>query len=652
MSKSVNVDFVTRQIEVDTDGKEHFISAAMAAKDAEASMLNAQNAANSVKKYKALWFDSVASMKAEPSLTAGAYVCTAGYYEHNDGGGAFYLIRVKTDSDVDDGGSIHYLSNGLVAELIIENGTVNVKQLGAVGDGANDDTQAFINALNIIDTVFVPDGIYKITSPIRIKTNKRLLGINREKCIIQDYSTTYAFGLSAYCGFEDFTINVKGSLAKAVILINEETLNDVIKLYNTSTINTKVDNIQVNITDTSLSGLDECAIIEVSLSNKFGVNNDQNGFYGLRINNINAVAYEVLNVGYFLKTYCKNNLWISSGDFYSCKAKGIRWGVFQGYNDSDMMFSDEITGGGSFAFVGYEHQCSNGTKGFCYLHKNGVLRFVNSIAWDWFNAVEPFTSRPYVIDARLLDVTQIQSNNVKANIRSHIEITNTVSHLGPSAFLKAKGNNSFMPFGLNEIQRLINFGILPYYDLQFLLPKIYGIGDSNHKCFLLYKTLNTKVLNESNIHFLCSVLYKSTWVNIIITIGSISPKIYQDKLMPGRFKFGYLIDSDNNFNLYIYSTENMYIGAVKKEPISNNVTGYSDYEISNNYIQTINTDMMPQSERYLETVPENIVEITDIVVRKHSNIVQSANGTLYEINVSDDGTLSTTKAYNGYGNIW
>ena len=50
MSKSVNVDFVTRQIEVDTDGKEHFISAAMAAKDAEASMLNAQNAANTAEK--------------------------------------------------------------------------------------------------------------------------------------------------------------------------------------------------------------------------------------------------------------------------------------------------------------------------------------------------------------------------------------------------------------------------------------------------------------------------------------------------------------------------------------------------------------------------------------------------------------------------
>lgn len=50
MSKSVNVDFVTRQIEVDTDGKEHFISAAMAAKDAEQSAFSAQNAANTAEK--------------------------------------------------------------------------------------------------------------------------------------------------------------------------------------------------------------------------------------------------------------------------------------------------------------------------------------------------------------------------------------------------------------------------------------------------------------------------------------------------------------------------------------------------------------------------------------------------------------------------
>lgn len=127
---------------------------------------------NSVQKYKASWFDSVESMKAEPSLTAGAYVCTAGYYEHNDGGGASYLIRVKADADVDDGGSLHYLSNDLVAELIIENGTVNVKQFGAKGDGVADDTEAIkktiLYAKNNNVIIGCPHNVYKITDTILI----------------------------------------------------------------------------------------------------------------------------------------------------------------------------------------------------------------------------------------------------------------------------------------------------------------------------------------------------------------------------------------------------------------------------------------------------------------------------------------------------
>lgn len=173
MSKSVNVDFVTRQIEVDTDGKEHFISAAMAAKDAEQSMLNAQNAATSVKKYKALWFDSVAAMKAEPSLTAGAYVCTAGYYTPNDDGSASYLIRAKADADVDDGGSIHELANGLVAELIVESGTVCPEQFGAKGDGVSDDTEAVKLAINSGSLVDLGGNEYSVKS--LGKTNKLLI---------------------------------------------------------------------------------------------------------------------------------------------------------------------------------------------------------------------------------------------------------------------------------------------------------------------------------------------------------------------------------------------------------------------------------------------------------------------------------------------
>lgn len=135
---------------------------------------NAQNAATSVQKYKTLWFDSVAAMKAEPSLTAGAYVCTAGYYEPNDGGGASYLIRAKADTDVDDGGSINELANGLIADLIVENGTVCPEQFGAVGDGVADDTDALKAAAayaHVYHVKLIGAGSYMVSDTIELKCN-------------------------------------------------------------------------------------------------------------------------------------------------------------------------------------------------------------------------------------------------------------------------------------------------------------------------------------------------------------------------------------------------------------------------------------------------------------------------------------------------
>lgn len=146
---------------------------------------NAQNAATSVKKYKALWFDSVAAMKAEPSLTAGAYVNTAGYYTPNDGGGASYLIRAKADADVDDGGSLHQLSNGLVAELIVENGWVNTIQLGLAKNDSNGTNLSKLGiAINKGFKILVTDMYY-------------LNGGVMQECV----SDIVVHGVNSNCGF-------------------------------------------------------------------------------------------------------------------------------------------------------------------------------------------------------------------------------------------------------------------------------------------------------------------------------------------------------------------------------------------------------------------------------------------------------------------
>ena len=131
----------------------------------------------------ALWcFDNISEMKEATNLINGSYARTLGYYEVNDGGEALYKIRTITNEDVVDEMFIIALNNeNLIAELIIENNSINIRSLGAKSqDNQNnkydikDYVLAYVDYLDKCDNrvkLYIPSGFWHTTA----------LNIDREK---------------------------------------------------------------------------------------------------------------------------------------------------------------------------------------------------------------------------------------------------------------------------------------------------------------------------------------------------------------------------------------------------------------------------------------------------------------------------------------
>lgn len=120
------------------------------------------------------YYSSVDEMRKSETAIVGRPCVTLGYYAPNDGGGAFYIIRQKKESDTDDGGLLHFLKNGLVAQLIITGNFIHPEQFGAYGDNNHDDSIALQKALDTHKHILA-DKVYKFSQTIVISPNRQQL---------------------------------------------------------------------------------------------------------------------------------------------------------------------------------------------------------------------------------------------------------------------------------------------------------------------------------------------------------------------------------------------------------------------------------------------------------------------------------------------
>lgn len=122
-------------------------------------------------------YENVESLKNSNELTVGSFARTSGYYSIGDGGEGFYYIRNITVDDVIDEGHLIAINGTLVAQLIINNNTLNVLQFGAKNDNTIDTTLIFNNIQNYADNIYIPKGEYKVNGTITyLKNNIKLYG--------------------------------------------------------------------------------------------------------------------------------------------------------------------------------------------------------------------------------------------------------------------------------------------------------------------------------------------------------------------------------------------------------------------------------------------------------------------------------------------
>ena len=131
----------------------------------------------------AIWaFDTVADMQSATNLTNGSYAKTLGYYAVNDGGGATYKITNSSSNLYHQ----ETLTGGLYANLIVNNNTINFRQLGATPciypDVTNKtDSKNYLLEYETLCTnnnmqykLFIPNGLWFFTETLIT----RHLGVN------------------------------------------------------------------------------------------------------------------------------------------------------------------------------------------------------------------------------------------------------------------------------------------------------------------------------------------------------------------------------------------------------------------------------------------------------------------------------------------
>lgn len=328
-------------------------------------------------------------------LEDGMKAKTLGYYDVNDGGSAeYYITSIQPTS-----GYYETLTNGNYAILNLNN--FNIKQIGAKGNGIDDDTQYFINAINLLKQKFsnenlygnnsillIPSGKYKITQKIEIPLYLKIKSLDN----VVFYS--YIENDSCFEIYSDDNINPSEVFINNYFNINQDISPIIDGSCGGISIINKVNVVKDNNYLTTDAGN--------SIGIKIGKNTTNlNAYYSLK--NIMIADF---NIGLLIHT--KNNYLTTFENITMFENNyGLQYGLDIDENSGEMIrfincnisnnhVAINLTKYGSLNLI----NCSLDYNQLCYLISNPTGCNINVINCHH----EGFYSKKYIDDGNLIDL--------------------------------------------------------------------------------------------------------------------------------------------------------------------------------------------------------------------------------------------------------
>lgn len=525
-------------------------------------------------------YDTLGLMKSDTTIKEGQHIKTRGYYEVNDGGHGEYLI-VNDNTLVEDGGSIHELSNGLYAKLIVD--VINVKQYGGYGDGIHDDTLAIQTSINSNrKTIYFPEGTYLIKvdtnyAPLTDTTDLSMCGIiiNSEKILIGDNAI-----IKSYHDIEDGEVDLYSMVANDKLEIKDLTFDGQYSTYRFTY------GIQLNESNNKISN---CNFINFGGS---GIVLNGTSTNNINENNINNCKFENCGNSIFCAWVNDSNFSdiqffnVSEGFDFDKKSSNIIINniLANGYRSDGADACIEINGGTNFTISNVT--CKNFIDGIMINGKvihtenldlttisenitisNCVFDTINGYGIVFGNAVETIQE---CVNITMDNIIVKNSNLDGYHLRgSNIKLINSIAEgcTRRAIFIDTKAQNITIDNFTNNgcYQGLINCTV----GETIILSNIYD-NETNNTSNMISITGVTNLIIDNL--FITNISSFSTSNNRLYYVGATNCKI-------------------NKLNMPVLDTAIFFVTASTKYTISNSVGKLRDIKIANPTV--IITDTIP-----------------------------------------------------------